>query len=530
MVLLGFISCKNSQVIEYPKMDNYGSIRVHKIELTDTAAVIHVGAYSFKDYWFNLEGKDGEYYLEGSTTGRRYSLIGIDGIETNKRYTLDESGVMLFTLRFEPVAKEEEAVDVILDSSESLNIRGLSLRQPERTRTRRINGSVVGDKTKAVILIREDLFQMPKTLETLGIVIPVIDGKFQVDFQTEGDDFYTLIAWEQYAISRFYTCDFLVDENEVDVLCDFENPSNNVISGEINQAIKIIKGRQRDISDPYDKQLEKLEEQGFYYSETANEIISRAEAEPDRDKMIALYDHLRDLPDSIKFCKEYWAVASQQIKAEIEIKRTILEEAVTNPSLEYIRFVYSLYNYLRYFDRYDLLQDEIISAAELYAEKFADNNMGRVLAEMIESSKIKVGAEYIDFEAPDMEGRMFRFSEMVEGSRIVILDMWASWCGSCRRTAMKNIPIYNQYKDKGLCVVSIARETKNINDLKKAVEQDGYTWPVLVELDDRLNLWSKYNIANAAGGVFVIDPATKKIIAMSPTVEEIEALVKEYCE
>ena len=140
MVMLGCISCKNSQVIEYPKMDNYGSIRVHKIELTDTAAVIHVGAYSFKDYWFNLEGKDGEYYLEGSTTGRRYSLIGTDGIETNKRYTLDESGVMLFTLRFEPVAKEEEAVDVILDSSESLNIRGLSLRKTERTRTRRING------------------------------------------------------------------------------------------------------------------------------------------------------------------------------------------------------------------------------------------------------------------------------------------------------------------------------------------------------------------------------------------------------
>jgi Fe-S cluster assembly iron-binding protein IscA len=76
--------------------------------------------------------------------------------------------------------------------------------------------------------------------------------------------------------------------------------------------------------------------------------------------------------------------------------------------------------------------------------------------------------------------------------------------------------------------IGLALDDPNEHDF--VVEQDGYTWPVLVELNDRLNLWIKYNIGNAAGGIFIIDPATKKILAIGPSTEEIEALVKEYCE
>ena len=106
--------------------------------------------------------------------------------------------------------------------------------------------------------------------------------------------------------------------------------------------------------------------------------------------------------------------------------------------------------------------------------------------------------------------------------------MWASWCGSCRTFSRQVIPIYEEYKDKGFTVVGIAREYKNTAALEKAISRDGYPWLNLVEIDDRNGIWTRYRIANAAGGTYLID-RNGIIVAVNPSISEVKEYLRNVC-
>ena len=94
---------------------------------------------------------------------------------------------------------------------------------------------------------------------------------------------------------------------------------------------------------------------------------------------------------------------------------------------------------------------------------------------------------------------------------------------------MRNKPIYEKYRDRGFVVVSVAREFGSTDALDAAVARDGYEWPVLVELDDRISLWRTYNAGDSGGLLVLIDPATREILARNPSAEQIEQTVARYC-
>ena len=78
------------------------------------------------------------------------------------------------------------------------------------------------------------------------------------------------------------------------------------------------------------------------------------------------------------------------------------------------------------------------------------------------------GGRYVDFEVPDLGGSKVRLSDIIKG-KIAVIDLWASWCMPCRAKAKMMIPIYEKYKDRGFEIVGVAREFKNTERMKQAI-------------------------------------------------------------
>ena len=143
---------------------------------------------------------------------------------------------------------------------------------------------------------------------------------------------------------------------------------------------------------------------------------------------------------------------------------------------------------------------------------------------VIESDRIKEGGKYIDFSNPDFKGNNHTLSEEI-GDKIALLDLWASWCGPCRRKSKEMIPIYNEFKEKGFTIVGVAREFEKV-DGEHAIEKDGYTWLNLLELKDANNIWYRYGVGNGGGATFLIDK-DGTILKIDPSAEEVREILNE---
>lgn len=105
------------------------------------------------------------------------------------------------------------------------------------------------------------------------------------------------------------------------------------------------------------------------------------------------------------------------------------------------------------------------------------------------------GQPFIDFTQKDVNGEDFTLSSVIGKSKIVILDFWASWCPDCRKENPGLVAVYNEYKDKGLEIVSVSFDT-NAEAWKKAIADDNLSWKNHVS---DLKGWG-----NAAGALYTI--------------------------
>ena len=69
--------------------------------------------------------------------------------------------------------------------------------------------------------------------------------------------------------------------------------------------------------------------------------------------------------------------------------------------------------------------------------------------------------------------------EVMNSDKPVLLDFWASWCGPCRMENPNMVKLYDDFKDKGLAVISVSLDERKAA-WTQAIQKDGmpgYTCP-----------------------------------------------------
>jgi thiol-disulfide isomerase/thioredoxin len=106
-----------------------------------------------------------------------------------------------------------------------------------------------------------------------------------------------------------------------------------------------------------------------------------------------------------------------------------------------------------------------------------------------------------DFRLPDKNGNQISLISL--NDKIVIVELWATWCGPCVKE-MPKIPVLRQ-SNPNIEFYSISLD-KTADKMKRFVEKNKYNWPIVFGGDEESNkeLWEYFNIV-AIPKYYIVD-------------------------
>ena len=99
-------------------------------------------------------------------------------------------------------------------------------------------------------------------------------------------------------------------------------------------------------------------------------------------------------------------------------------------------------------------------------------------------SMVETGLPAPDFALPRMDGQVVRLSDY--RGKVVLLNIWATWCGSCRAEMPSMEKLYQALKDDAFEMLVVSIDSQGARAIAPFVERYQLTFPILLDEEGRI--------------------------------------------
>jgi peroxiredoxin len=96
------------------------------------------------------------------------------------------------------------------------------------------------------------------------------------------------------------------------------------------------------------------------------------------------------------------------------------------------------------------------------------------------------GAVAPDFTLPDLEGKMVSLSDYK--GRVVLLNIWATWCPPCVEEMPSMEKLYREMKDEGFEILAVSIDTSGAKAVLPFMEKHKLSFPALTDSEGATKL------------------------------------------
>ena len=91
-----------------------------------------------------------------------------------------------------------------------------------------------------------------------------------------------------------------------------------------------------------------------------------------------------------------------------------------------------------------------------------------------------------DFELENTDGELVSYEEL-KGSKLTVIDFWATWCKPCVNSIPKLVELYDSYDKEEVAFIGISIDSpRNLAKVKPFMQSMGVNYPVLLDMNQEV--------------------------------------------